>query len=144
MKLDANYILVTLCFAALSGPLASRAATVWDGPLMTYTQPAPDPTQPENRDQLTDNVSLTREINSGIFNGVTEMAYSHNISPRDTEWAVGSLADYATLTYTSWEAAGSGKPVMTLPGQQLVLHLISDDIYLSLKFTYLGGHFAGG
>ena len=79
-----------------------------------------------------------------MFNGVTETSYTRNLSPADTEWAVGSLANYATLTYTNWEQCGGGFPVLNLPGQQLVMHLISDDIYLSLKFTYLGAHGAGG
>ncbi|MDB6123486.1 MAG: Glucose/sorbosone dehydrogenase-like protein [Pedosphaera sp.] len=144
MKPYNNYILISLCLAALSGPLSGRAATVWNGPLFTYNQPASDPSQPANRDQLTPNVSLTRAISAGMFNGVTEPSYTHNFSPADTEWAVGSLTDYATLTYTDWETAGGGNPVLNLPGQQLVVHLISDDIYLSLKFTALGGHFAGG
>src|SRR5882672_1887823 len=144
MKLRTNYILVGLCLAALSGPLSGRAATVWNGPLITYSQPAPDPTQPANRDQLTPSVSLTRAISSGMFNGVTETFYTHNLSPANTAWAEGSLTNYATLTYTDWETAGGGNPVLNLPGKQLVVHLISDDIYLSLKFTYLGGHFAGG
>lgn len=126
------------------GVLSAGAATVWDGPLITYNQPAPDPTQAENRDQLTPNVSLTRALSAGMFNGVSETFYTHNFSPDDTEWAEGSLADYATLTYTNWEAVGGGNPVLNLPGKDLVLHLISDDIYLSLKFTYLGGHLAGG
>ncbi|MDB6066393.1 MAG: Glucose/sorbosone dehydrogenase-like protein, partial [Pedosphaera sp.] len=144
MKPHTNYIFMGLCLAALSWPLSARAATVWNGPLITYTQPSPDPTQAANRDQLTPNVSLTRAVSSGMFNGVTETIYTHDLSPADTEWAVGSLADYATLTYASWEITGGGNPVITLPGQQLVVHLISDDIYLSLKFTALGGHFAGG
>ena len=144
MKPHANYILIGLCLAALSAPLSGRAATIWTGPLITYTQPAPDPTQAANRDQLTPNVSLTREVSSGMFNGVTETSYTHFVSPANTEWAVGSLANYATLTYTSWESAGGGHPVINLPGQQLVVHLISDDIYLSLEFTALGGHFTGG
>jgi glucose/arabinose dehydrogenase len=130
--------------AAFSGALNGRAATIWNGPLITYNQPAPDPSQAANRDQLTANVSLTRGATSGMFNGVTELGYSHNVSPADTEWAVGSLADYATLTYTSWEQAGGGRPVFNLPGQQLVVHLISDDIYLSLEFSYLGGGNANG
>lgn len=144
MKAHTNYILMGLCLAAMSGPLSGRAATIWNGPLITYTQPAPDPTQAANRDQLTPNVSLTRAAGSGMFNGVTETFYTHNVSPADTEWAVGSLANYATLTYASWEVTGGGRPVFTLPGQQLVVHLISDDIYLSLKFTYLGGGNANG
>src|SRR5258705_1278186 len=105
MKLRTNYIFVALCLAALSGSLSGHAATVWNGPLITYTQPAADPTQAANRDQLTPSVSLTRAISAGMFNGVTETSYAHNFSPANTQWAVGSLADYATLTYTDWETA---------------------------------------
>ncbi|MDB6029020.1 MAG: Glucose/sorbosone dehydrogenase-like protein [Verrucomicrobiales bacterium] len=143
MKLHTNHLLV-LCFVVFFGALNGDAATIWNGPLITFTQPASDPTQAANQDQLTPNVSLTRAVNAGMFNGVTESSYTHNVSPADTEWAVGALADYATLTYSDWETAGGGRPVHNLPGQQLVLHLISEDIYLSLKFTYLGGGFAGG
>jgi glucose/arabinose dehydrogenase len=144
MKRYKNYIGMSLCLGALAGPLSGVAATVWNGPIITYNQPAPDPTQAANRDQLTPNVSLTRAVSAGIFNGVSESSYSHNLSPAGTEWAVGSLDNYSTLTYTDWETAGGGNPVINLPGQQLVCHLIADDIYLSVKFTYLGGHFAGG
>jgi glucose/arabinose dehydrogenase len=144
MKMYVLRIVVSLCLIALFEPLCSRAVTVWNGPIITYNQPAPDPTQPANRDQLTAHVALTRAQDSGIFNGVTETIYTRNVSPADTEWAVGSLSNYATLTYGSWEQAGGGNPVLNLPGQQLVAHLISDDIYLSVKFTFLGGHGAGG
>src|SRR5207248_1327173 len=137
MKPHTNFILMGLCLAVLSGPLSGRAATVWNGPLITFTQAAPYPNPPGDRDQLTPNVALTRGSAAGMFNGVTEVSYTHNFSPADTEWAVGSLADYATLTYASWEVTGGGRPVHNLPGQQLVVHLISDDIYLSLKFTSL-------
>jgi hypothetical protein len=124
--------------------MSSRAATVWNGPLTTYVQPAPDPAQAANRDQLTPNVSLTRGSTSGMFNGVSETFYTHDFSPAGTEWAVGSLANYASLTYTDWETCGGGRPVLDLPGEQLVVHLIADDIYLSLNFSYLGGHGGGG
>src|SRR5438105_1180295 len=106
MKPYTNSLLLTLCLAVSLAPLSVRAATVWNGPLITYTQPSPDPSQAANRDQLTPNVALTRAISSGMFNGVSETFYTHNLSPADTEWAVGNLADYATLTYTSWETAG--------------------------------------
>src|SRR2546423_12575491 len=98
MKTHHTYLLIGLCLAALTGSRSARAATVWTGPLTTYNQPAPDPTQAANRDQLTSNVSLTRASTAGMFNGVTEIFYTHNASPADTEWAVGALADYATLT----------------------------------------------
>ena len=143
MKLQIHCAVVGLC-AALFSPSSSRAATVWTGPLITYTQPGTDPSLPANQDRLTPNVWRTRAINSGMFNGHLESSYSHNLSPADTAWAVGSLEDYADLTYTSWEAAGGGRPVLNLPGQQLVVHLISEDVYLSLKFIAIDGHFEGG
>ncbi len=133
-----------LALAALAAPLQAGAATVWTGQTITYTQTSPYPNPPDDRDQLTAKVSLTRALTSGLFNGVTETTYTHDVSPADTEWAVGSLANYATLTYASWEATGGGRPVINLPGQPLVVHLISDDIYLSLTFIALGGHGAGG
>jgi hypothetical protein len=130
-----------LCLAVLSGPLSGRAATIWTGPLITFTQAAPYPNTGD-RDQLTPNVALTRAASSGsgtggIFNAVTETSFTKLVSPAGTKWAVGSLADYATLTYTDWTTCGGGNPVHNLPGKQLVMHLISDDIYLSLQFTSL-------
>jgi glucose/arabinose dehydrogenase len=130
-----------LCLAVLSGPRSGRAATIWTGPLITFTQAAPYPNTGD-RDQLTPNVALTRAAPSGsgtggIFNAVTETSFTKLVSPAGTKWAVGSLADYATLTYTDWTTCGGGNPVHNLPGKQLVVHLISDDIYLSLQFTSL-------
>jgi glucose/arabinose dehydrogenase len=141
MKPKTNYLLMGLCLAVLSGPLSGRAATVWTGPLITFTQAAPYPNTGD-RDQITPNVALTRATPSGsgtggIFNAATETSFAKFVSPAGTKWAVGSLADYATLTYTDWTTCGGGNPVHNLPGQQLVVHLISDDIYLSLKFTSL-------
>lgn len=84
MKPHTNYILMGLGLAALSGPLSSRAATIWNGPLITFTQAAPYP-NPGDRDQLTPNVSLTRASpvpssgTGGIFNGVTETSHANGI-----------------------------------------------------------------
>ena len=134
------------CLAPLVASWPAHAATIWNGPLVTFTQAAAftDPPTPGDRDPLTANVSLTRGSSAGMFNGLAESYYTHNLSPAGTEWAFGDIANYASLSYTSWETLGSGRPVFTLPGQQLVVHLIADDIYLSLKFTYLGGGIVGG
>jgi hypothetical protein len=122
-------------------PLLTMAATVWTGPLITFTQANPYPGDGD-RDQLTPNVALTRATpvgggTGGMFNAVTESSFTKFVSPTNTEWAVGSLADYATLTYSDWTTCGLGNPVHNLPGEQLVVHLITDDIYLSLEFTDL-------
>jgi len=143
MKLHTHRILVSLCLAAVSAPLNGSAATVWNGPLITFTQAVPYPSPPGDRDQLTPNVALTRATpvsgsgSGGIFNAVSESTFTKFTSPADTKWAVGALSNYATLTYTDWASVGGGSPVQSLVGQQLVVHLISEDIYLSLTFTAL-------
>jgi len=131
---------VTL-FTALLLPALAQAATIWTGATTNFTQSSPYPGAGD-RDQLTPNVALTRANPSGggtggIFNAVTESSFAKFSSPADTEWAVGSLADYATLSYTDWTSVAGGHPVSTLVGQSLVVHLISDDIYLSIQFTSL-------
>ena len=126
----------TFIVIATLSPL-THAATVWTGPTITYTQPGSDPTLPENQDRLTDNVWLTRGATHGLFNAKTEDAFVTNFSPQDTEWADGTTADYASLTYTNWNAwtkdIHGGPP--NVIGINAVVHLISEDIYLDVKFT---------
>ncbi len=119
------------------------AATIWNGPLITYSQPASDPTQPANQDRLTAGVWLTRAASGGLFNAVTETSASAD-SPADTEWAFGTLDNYASLSYTNWLAWLNGQSPVTLVGQQALVHLISEDIYISVQFTVWGSHGAGG
>src|ERR1035437_705714 len=132
--------LTLLLFAGLAAPVVTNAATIWNGPLITFTQAAPYPNTGD-RDQLTANVSLTRGVpsggNGGMFNGVTESSFTKFVSPADTEWAVGSLADYATLCYSVWPSGAGAHPVFSLVCQPLVVHLISDGTYVSLQFTAL-------
>ena len=144
MQLKSIKHFLLIAAAGMSVAITTNAATIWNGPTITFTQASSYPKPPGDRDQLTPNVALTRASTAGLFNAATESGFSKGISPADTEWAVGSLADYATLTYSDWTTAGGGNPVFNLPGQPLVLHLISDDIYLSVQFSSLGGHGAGG
>jgi glucose/arabinose dehydrogenase len=143
MKLKSIKQLAFIATASLCVLFTAQAATIWNGPLITFTQASPYPNPPGDRDQLTPNVALTRGTPShgsgsgGIFNAVNETFFNNGISPADTEWAMGNLADYASLSYTDWTSVGGGSPVQNLPGQQLVVHLITDDIYLSIQFTSL-------
>lgn len=109
---------------------SARAAVIWNGPAITFTQIAGSGAV----DQLTPAVGLTRASTQGLYNAVTETGYTHDFSPADTQWAYGELADYATLTYTDWEDWNGGNPP-GMVGQDAVVHLVSDDIYLSLRFT---------
>lgn len=152
MKIERSFSRLTrslrgagLALLMAAAPL-SHASTVWTGPNTNYTQPASDPTLAADQDRLTSHVWLTRASTEGLFNAVNESSYDQatRLDPSDTEWAEGNLDNYASLSYTTWAAVGGGNPVNDLVGVQLVLHLITDDIYLSLMFTQLGGHGAGG
>ena len=111
-----------------------RAAAVWNGPLINYTQPTPDPTQASNQDRITPDVWLTRAASKGLFNAFYE-TNATTFSPSNTEWAFGVLANYTSLHYTNWLAWLNGKSPTNLVGQPAVLHLISDDVYLTIQFT---------
>jgi PEP-CTERM motif len=86
---------------------------------------------------------LTRADTQGPFNIRSEPAYTHNLSPSGTEWAFGTAADFATLTYTTWEMWAANNPPATV-GRDAVVHLISDDIYLDVKFTSWTNSGGGG
>ena len=147
-KLCRRGIQLFLGLITLIVPLMVNGATIWNGPLISFTQGSAYPNPPDDRDQLTPAVSITRGSGGvfvqGIFNGVTEGAFDKFTSPADTTWAIGELTNYASLNFVDWTTVGGGHPLQNLPGQQLVVHLISEDIYLSLKFTALpsGGVFS--
>ena len=121
----------------------SIAATIWTGPLIVYSQPAPDPTQATNQDRITTDVWLTRATSKGLFNAVYE-TNATVLSPTNTEWAFGTLTNYGSLHYTNWLAWLNGKSPTTLVGQPAVVHLISDDVYLSIQFTTWSAGGSGG
>ena len=133
------------------GTLPLRAATIWDGPITVFAKPDwADWTLPENQDSLSGNVVLTRGDNRGIFNIAQEASYTgadiFGSSPIDTQWAFGTSADYQTLNFTTWAAAANGNPRQNLVNQEMVLHLITDDVYLDVEFLSWskGGDISGG
>jgi hypothetical protein len=112
--------------------------TIWNGPTIAFTDLAgTDPTQPENQDRITPNVWITRGSLQGIYNIKTETSFTHFFSPAGTEWANGTTANYASLSYTNWNTwaknVNPGPP--STVGVNAVVHLISDDIYIDVKFT---------
>jgi glucose/arabinose dehydrogenase len=142
MKRYANYLFMSLCFAALCCALSGSAATVWNGPTMTFVNlPGSDPSLPANQDRMVPDVYITRGGIQGIYNAALEGGFTHFSSPANTEWSDGALIDYASLTYHDWNTWA--KLIHTGPpstvGVAAVVHLISDDIYLSVTFTSWGG-----
>jgi uncharacterized repeat protein (TIGR01451 family) len=116
---------------------------VWDGPTMTFTKAdGADWTLEANQDRITDNVWLTRQNSQPLFNIKNEDAYTTG-SPSDTEWAYGTTADYLTLSYTDLvDLTGYSMP--DIVGQDVVLHLISDNIYIDIRFTSWSSGGSGG
>jgi len=120
------------------------AAVLWNGQTISFSKAAfADPTLPANQDRLTSDVWLTRSSSSGLYNAALETGFANFFSPAGTEWSYGTLANYASLTYTNWEGWYGGPPPNgggpgSTVGKDAVLHLISDDIYLSIKFTSFG------
>jgi len=141
MKTSTIYLLI-LSLIIHSSILSAQ--TIWTGPTMTFTKANyADWTLAENQDRITDNVWITRADIEGIFNIVTESSYTEEFSPEDTEWAFGTTADALTLSYDSWEEAIGTPPEMI--DLDMVVHLITDDIYIDIKFTaWTGGGNGGG
>jgi hypothetical protein len=127
-------------------PAASADPVVWNGPVVSFTKPDfADPTLPVNQDRLTSDVWLTRDDFFPLFNIAIEPDYTGG-SPADTEWAFGptqpgnpgpiSATNYANLAFTSFvlslDAQIGENAVRYGPG---VVHLITDDIYVNVRFT---------
>ncbi len=127
---------------ALTLATGADAAQVWDGPAITFIQRGIDPNLPENQDRITDNVWLSRAKTRGLFNAKTESGYGPG-SPADTRWSFGRLEDLAALRFENWET-WNGKFPPGMAGQEAVLHLVSDDIYLSIMFKSWGRQSGGG
>jgi len=153
-------MLVWIAAVALAIPLSgtTSAQTVWSGFDFSFTKDDfADPTLPENQDRITNNVWLTRKTFEGIFNAKSETGYDvTNFSPQDTEWATYinnptetiAAANYNALTFEPWIDAYGGQSGMTLPsrltGGNAVVHLITDDVYLDLQFTFWRPSSSGG
>ncbi len=108
--------------------------SIWTGTILTfYKLDNTDPSLAENQDRITENVWITRNNVEGgqIYNAVIESASSKNTSPAGTAWAEGIIADYDTLNYSLFRSA-TVKPKNSV-GKTYVVHLIFDDIYLSIK-----------
>jgi len=142
------FLLTILAFCTLNASTII-AQTEWMGSTTSFTKSDnADWTLEANQDRITDNVWITRANNKGIFNIVSESSYvggdTSGGSPAGTEWAFGTIADgVGTLTFTTWATAMDGDPPSNL-NNDMVLHLITDDIYIDIKFTSWSENSSGG
>jgi hypothetical protein len=119
---------------ALAGVVGTAAATeVWSGRTFSFgKQNFADWTQAVNQDRITDNVWLTRRDSQGLFN-IHNEAFFGGGSPVNTEWATGNAVDHATLNFQAWRDWAEFFPPGTV-GVNAVVHLISEDIYIDIRF----------
>ncbi len=133
-----KFIGFLLCFNSIF------AQTIWTGEMTIFTKENNANWMLEiNQDRITDKVWITRTNNQGIFNIASEMSYSAFSSPADTEWAIGTTTEIGNLTFDNWEDTSESNPPSLL-NQDMVVHLISDDIYLDIKFLTWTQSSAGG
>lgn len=142
--MNQRYSFFALFLLFFSLTVALQAQTIWDGPTVVFEKDdGADWTQAASQDRLTDNVWLTRANIKGLFNIAKESDYTDFVSPEDTEWAYGTMADLATLDFDTWENTNGSVPP-SMVGEDMVLHLITDDIYIDIKFTYWASGMQGG
>ena len=125
-------------------PNDTTSSVVWNGAIKSFEKKdGADPNNQINQDRLTSRVWITRGNNGGqIYNKAVEDSSDKSESPSGTEWSMGNINDIESLIFTSFRIA-VGKP-QDVVGKDLVLHLIEDDIYLSVKFTSWSGGKKGG
>jgi Tyrosine-protein kinase ephrin type A/B receptor-like len=115
---------------ACLAPGAASAQTVWCGAPTTFVQPAIGVA-----DVLTPLVALNRSFSAGLYNSAQESGYSGIAgSPAGTRWAFGTASERASLTFRPWREAVSNNPP-AMVGRDMVVHLISEDVYVDVRFT---------
>ena len=132
------------CSEVNDEPNDTSSSIIWNGSLITFEKSdGADPTAEANQDRLTSNVWITRGNNGGqIYNIAKENTSNKDNSPVGTAWAIGTLDQIESLSFNKFRVAvGNPKDVV---GKDLVLHLIEDDIYLSVKFSSWSSGQKGG
>ena len=112
----------------------TSSSDIWSGPMVQFSkEDGADFSQESNQDRITSNVWITRGNGGQIFNIAKENSADKGDSPAGTLWAKGSIDNIDNLTFKTFRL-GVGQP-KDVVGSDLVLYLVDDDIYLSVKFT---------
>ncbi len=125
---------ITVNLNDIDEQIDTSEGTIWTGSAVTFTKAdKADHLLEQNQDKITDKVWLTRALTNGIFNIKSEGVYEMNASPFDTEWAFGTTSAIVSLNFKSWQEAVNNSPPNMI-NLDMVLHLVTDDIYVDIKF----------
>lgn len=118
-------------------------SNIWNGPIKFFEKKDnTNQLEKANQDSITENVIITRGNGGGqIFNIAKENEADKYKSPIGTEWAIGSLNQIDSLVFKDFRLAVKPQYVV---GKKLVLHLIEEDIYLSVEFKSWSSGKKGG
>tara|TARA_B100001057_G_C22715603_1_gene897578 strand:- start:446 stop:922 length:477 start_codon:yes stop_codon:yes gene_type:complete len=112
----------------------TTSSNIWDGPTVVFSKAdGADFTLESNQDRITSNVWITRGNGGQIFNIAKENSADKGDSPIGTLWAKGNINNIDNLTFQPFRL-GAGQP-KDVVGTDLVLFLVEDNVYLSVKFT---------
>lgn len=150
-----TWVLALLANAIMLASAVVAAPLVYTGNSVSFTKAGfADHTLPVNQDRILSNIHITRAATQGIFNIAQEASFASGTSPLGTAWAFVnnnptatlSASNWAMLTFEDWTTANGGAgggPPATV-GQDAVLHLVEQDIYLDIRFTSWGSGFSQG
>ncbi len=112
---------------------AKQERTIWSGPDMSFTKKdSADPTMEANQDRITDTIWLTRGSSGELYNAHSEQSSQKGRSPKDTEWAIGTVDKIDSLQFKTLRETSKPKSMV---GKDMVLHLKTEDIYIGIRFT---------
>jgi hypothetical protein len=115
-----------------------HAQTLWTGPNINFTEAG-------NSDViLAGKVALSRGSSQWLYNTAAGETSAGTLSPTDTLWALGPTNNYLTLTYQTMDSLRNGDLGSVIVGQQMVLQLVNEQIYIPIQFSQWGEHGAGG
>ena len=138
-----NFLLFTLFLLVFScgkdeseeeQSVSQEELNIWKGDVLLFEKiDGSDPSDTSNQDRISDNVWITRDNDGGqIYNIAEENSADKGKSPIGTTWAIGNLDQIENLKFESFRSA-VGKP-QDVVGKDLVMYLLEDNIYLSVKF----------
>ncbi len=103
-----------------------------------------DWTLPENQDQISANIWITRKHNQSIFNIAQEDGYSGTAgSPMGTLWANTTTAAADSGSYTNFVGMHGGSS-QSIINDTISLYLPQDSLYFDVVFTSYTGQNNGG
>ncbi len=112
----------------------TTSSNVWDGPMISFSKAdGADFTLESNQDRITSNVWITRGNAGQIFNIAKESSADKADSPVGTLWAKGTIDNIDNLTFRPFRI-GVGQPKGVV-GSDLVLYLVEENVYITVKFT---------